>query len=247
MPKNIYTIYCITNTINGKQYIGQTNNFKRRITEHNQNVKNSKCVIYKAMRKYGVENFIFEPRCSILDKKDLNFYEIQFITEYDTFNNGYNSTTGGNTPIHSAESLQRRSEKMKGQNAGKNNAMYGKIGELHPRHGIHHTEKTKQKMRKPHPSAQGKNNHNWNKSPSKEIRQKIRETLSTGLYVTPLGTFFSSQEATTVYTLSSTSIYNYCKKCNRKITKQAIVESPYLTKSMLDKTYKEIGFWFEPV
>lgn len=54
-------IYKITNKINGKFYIGLSNNIKRRWSEHKtpKNI-NRATNIAKAFRKYGIENFEFE-------------------------------------------------------------------------------------------------------------------------------------------------------------------------------------------
>ena len=96
-------IYCMTNKINGKKYIGQTNNFRRRMTQHkndsqNPNAREYSTAIGAAIRKYGWENFenkiIFEAND---DEKDLiNEKEIYYIEYYNTFHgDGYNSAPGG--------------------------------------------------------------------------------------------------------------------------------------------------------
>ncbi len=55
-------IYKITNTINGKAYVGQTvqSNPRARWYQHKENAKKQKHPLYCAMRKYGVHNFKFE-------------------------------------------------------------------------------------------------------------------------------------------------------------------------------------------
>lgn len=52
-------IYRFYNTINGKSYIGQSIDLGRRICTHLRNIKRDDCnqVIYKAIRKYGSQNF----------------------------------------------------------------------------------------------------------------------------------------------------------------------------------------------
>ena len=54
-------IYKITNLINGKIYIGQTNNYKRRYREHKNKMYGScEKVLYNAIDTYGFENFKME-------------------------------------------------------------------------------------------------------------------------------------------------------------------------------------------
>lgn len=93
-------IYKITNKINNKCYIGQTrrNDISLRWNEHKRKSKyKDNMVIYKAFRKYGIENFIFEvlEKCS---KEKLNEREIFWINKFNSNdkNYGYNSTIGGN-------------------------------------------------------------------------------------------------------------------------------------------------------
>lgn len=55
--------------------------------------------LYNAMNKYGKENFV----CEVLEENvpidKLNDREIYYIEKYDSFNNGYNSTKGGDGRI----------------------------------------------------------------------------------------------------------------------------------------------------
>lgn len=100
-------IYKITNTINGKCYIGQAVDIKNRWLAHRRRYKNPKstqynCRVYRAMRKYGIENFRFEiiKECSVAQLNDLEiFYINQFKSDNKDF--GYNLTSGGShsTPL----------------------------------------------------------------------------------------------------------------------------------------------------
>lgn len=84
---------------NGKRYIGQTDNFKKRKKEHlyTMNYKNRKeyhYPLYKAMRKYDYEiNYIEVPI------HELDNWEIYYIDVFQTFppnkGFGYNQTVGG--------------------------------------------------------------------------------------------------------------------------------------------------------
>ena len=91
-------IYKITNTINGKSYIGQTiQNVKERFYQHCA-TKCSKAVsnmaIHRAIKKYGKSNFTVEV-IEEIDSANLNDRERYWIKCYNSYNNGYNSTKGG--------------------------------------------------------------------------------------------------------------------------------------------------------
>ena len=86
-------IYKITNKVNGKSYIGQTRyTIEFRWKQHQHKKDNT--YFHNAIHKYGIENFSIEvlEECNI---EDLNSREIYYIAKYDTFNNGYNLTIGG--------------------------------------------------------------------------------------------------------------------------------------------------------
>ena len=92
-------IYKITNNLNNKKYIGQSRNIEKRFNKHrsesfNKNSSHYEYPLYRAIRKYGIENFSFEiiEECKI---EELNEKEEFWIKYYDSFFNGYNQTLGG--------------------------------------------------------------------------------------------------------------------------------------------------------
>lgn len=92
-------IYKITNLLNGKCYIGQSINIQKRWTNHKTSYKNPNkdCYnypLYKAFRKYGLENFKFEILEECTQNK-LDSLEKYWIKYYNSYNNGYNQTEGG--------------------------------------------------------------------------------------------------------------------------------------------------------
>jgi group I intron endonuclease len=89
-------IYKIINKINGKIYVGQTiRPLEKRKSRHLNDAKyGSKNPIHRAMRKYGVENFVFETieKC---DKIQLDDKEKFWIENLNTLcRNGYNVRNG---------------------------------------------------------------------------------------------------------------------------------------------------------
>ena len=105
-------IYKITNTINSKSYIGQTiQNVKERFYQHCA-TKCSKAVsnmaIHRAIKKYGKSNFTVEV-IEEIDSANLNDRERYWIRYYDSYNNGYNSTEGGQDGIKLFKNLDTES------------------------------------------------------------------------------------------------------------------------------------------
>lgn len=101
----IWDIYKITNTANGKLYIGKTecSDPTKRWNEHKRDYKkkrNEKRPLYDAMNKYGIDTFCFEVIDSEDDSEKLCEKERYYIREYRTYVgfpdcNGYNATLGG--------------------------------------------------------------------------------------------------------------------------------------------------------
>jgi group I intron endonuclease len=89
-------IYLITNTINGKYYIGKSINVEKRFADHKCSKRDYP--IYHAFKKYGIESFSFEilMECPV---DSLDFFEIAFISGYQSYGPaGYNLTEGGGSP-----------------------------------------------------------------------------------------------------------------------------------------------------
>lgn len=90
-------IYKIQNKQNGKIYIGQSNDIERRFKEHcsPSRYKKSRIPVDFAIHKYGTDAFTYEviEECDI---ESLNKREEYWIQYYDTTQQGYNCSTGGN-------------------------------------------------------------------------------------------------------------------------------------------------------
>lgn len=113
MPSPPYgLIYLLTNLVNGKYYVGQTRNLKRRIGAHRSS--RNKCPISNAIRKHGWGNF----SVSILtesSREDIDALESAWIivTSAAQPGIGYNVRYGGNETTFTAATRQRMSEAQK--------------------------------------------------------------------------------------------------------------------------------------
>ena len=90
--KNV--IYCYTNKINGKRYVGQTIQKLRK--RHGQHLS-GKQLIDKKLKQYGVENFKLEV-LHLADMYSIDMLERHYIYFFDTFvknGKGYNVSSGG--------------------------------------------------------------------------------------------------------------------------------------------------------
>lgn len=90
-------LYKIKNTINNKVYIGKTyKTIYQRFQEHIDNAfkKKENSKLYNDMRKYGLNNFELS-LIGQFEEYDLEYKEIEYIKQYDSWKNGYNQSVGG--------------------------------------------------------------------------------------------------------------------------------------------------------
>jgi len=177
-------IYKITNKINNKVYIGKTKrSVRRRWYEHCYNAMNNygkykNSLLYKAIRKYGVQNFTIEIiEENIESEEKANERERYWIKKFNSNDEryGYNWTAGGDggvglfgekNPMYGKrrEDLIKLNKSRKGKKLTKEHRL--NIGKS--RRGKKHSAETKLKMSLIRKKA-------WERGvyDSKEYRQKL--------------------------------------------------------------------------
>lgn len=158
----IWSLYRITNKINGKVYIGQAADVSKRWHDHRRAVKLNKPTqaVHYAMIKYGLDNFDFEVIASCTTQDDANCTETQLVEQYQSHvstDKGYNVTLGGmNAPkteafkqmmrdYHASLSPEERAEISRKQSTATQQQIATKG---HPAAGREVSEETRELMRK---------------------------------------------------------------------------------------------------
>lgn len=144
----MYTVYLRTNVVNGKQYVGQTGNFRKRQNHWNcltQHYANN--FFTQERNEYGLENFKTEILAEVETQEEAWELEEHYIKELNTkYPNGYNKADGGKT--------------NKGSIDGENNPNWGK-----PR-----SEETKRKIGE---AQKGEKNHCYGEPKTEEWKEKV--------------------------------------------------------------------------
>ena len=132
-------IYCITNTLNGKRYVGKTRYaIEKRFEQHSRASNKINTYIHNAILKYGKENFTISLIAEVPDE-DWKYWEKYYIKKYHSHftEGGYNITYGGDSnPMDIPEVKEIQKRRCKEKTYEKRANWLGK----------HHSEESKKKM-----------------------------------------------------------------------------------------------------
>lgn len=138
-------IYKITNTINGKCYIGKAVNVEVRLRQHKTGY-HSNIHLQSSIKKYGIDKFKFEllEECT---RDKLSERERYWIKYYNSFGSGgYNLTEGGDGGNFKYYTYEQRSKMLKGHKVSDETRR--KISESHK--GRKMSEESKKRMSESH-------------------------------------------------------------------------------------------------
>ena len=140
----MYYIYKFENKINGKVYIGRTDDFARRLIEHRASVKSGKgYTLHDAIRKYGWDNFEYDIIDQAETLQEIVAKEYEYIVKHNSVRAGYNSTletgAGGDNWAGRKDTPEYFEfiERVRELRLGEGNGMYGAV----------HSEESKNKMK----------------------------------------------------------------------------------------------------
>lgn len=155
----MYTIYLITNKVNGKVYVGQTRQkLGARWNGHKRDAKTGSLRICRAIRKYGPESFTIEEIATAETQEWADYLERVWIVVYDSRNKdtGYNIREGGNhSPGMSVEGRESLRQKNLGRPVSQEireaaSLRMKKMWKIGTFKGVPHTEEAKAKMKESH-------------------------------------------------------------------------------------------------
>lgn len=154
-----YTVYIHTNMTNGKRYVGITCKKPERRWGHQGSGYKTQQLFWRAIQKYGWDNFDHEIFASKLTKDEACNIEVILIEKLQTNDPkyGYNYERGGR--CHTNESRRKIGD--------------SELGSKHHYFGKHRSEETKKKISE---SLTGENHYWYGKHLPDETKRKISES-----------------------------------------------------------------------
>ncbi len=178
-------IYKIFSKVDGKSYVGSTNNLKSRFRTHKRELNKGTHInphLQNAWNLYGSDNFVFEV-IELVSEDSLLDREQFYVNTLDTMNpqKGYNLVAPNRTSVSeltreriskslTGKPLSEEHKKILSENhsdvSGERNPMYGKFEENSSFYGKHHTQITKTRI----------SNSNKGRVFTEEHRKKLSES-----------------------------------------------------------------------
>lgn len=185
-----YKVYCYTNNVNGKKYIGIT---CRSLRERASGRYEGSHRFRNAINKYGFDKFTPEILFDNLTREEACKKEIETIREFNTTdgNFGYNISIGGQSPAPTPEVRKKISESRKGivfTEEHKKKLSLAKLGKPSARKNWHPTKEMIEKVRKANKgrkqskeerekrskALKGKTGHPWTEEQRKRISEMMK-------------------------------------------------------------------------
>jgi group I intron endonuclease len=134
-------IYKITNKLNGNCYIGQSVDIAKRWREHigwssNKKRPEYEYPIYRALRKYGSENFTFEIIEEVKSREDLTAREVYW---YNKLKPEYNQILPTESALIAINEKRKKPVEKINRMTNKVEAEYESVREAARQHGVNHT------------------------------------------------------------------------------------------------------------
>ena len=179
----IQVIYKIRNVINGKFYVGSTNNVHERFRTHRKKLRSGKhhCAhLQAAWTKYGEDVFKFEVIETVPEGQSLQAAEDVWLAEHVGKEHCYNHGMRSNAPWRGIPKDQHPSF-GRPKTTTEREAISATLKEYysadptnHPRTGTKHSEETKQKISQNRMGKMaGEEHYRYGKTVSEEVRKKI--------------------------------------------------------------------------